>query len=164
MDSRDRKRQRRYGNLEGERYASNVDSFGAVHLKKMGWNPSEKPTNEVIKVKRQKEGQGLGSSSSSVPTDAWIDNVSGFSGLLQKLNQVYGDEAQQQQEEQKVDDVVSTKKVGVLSSKRLKNKTMKNFSQKDIKEIMGGCETTKKKHDTPLESVYDGMFVKASKK
>lgn len=66
-ERKERKRQRATGNVEGERYMQNAtQSFAYKSLQKMGWQEGaglgaqNGGVKHALKVKKRKEGAGLG--------------------------------------------------------------------------------------------------------
>jgi hypothetical protein len=192
-DRRDRIAQRRAGNIGGEKFEQG--SFGRKALEFMGWEEgngvgrTNKGVVEPLKVKRLKADAGLGATDEIV-SDAWIENVTGFSSVLAKLNAQFGkkedDVMEVEKQEEEKDEKKSKKKskkkkskkkskkkresspvksVGVISHKRLKAKNMRSFSHEDLQAIMGKSLEEKKPEPQAVvvEEIYSGMFVRATK-
>ncbi len=169
-DRRDLIAQRRAGNITGEKGLE--ESFGRNALEKMGWQDGKgvgkrsKGIAAPLKVKRLREDAGLGRDTEEGVTDAWIENVTGFSAVLSKLGSTFN--KPKEEEEQKTEAVKpELKSVGVISQKRLRAKNLSSFSREDLAAIMGGTasgsgEAEKKRADeAPRETAFGGMFVKA---
>jgi hypothetical protein len=168
-DRRDLIAQRRAGNIGGEKMLEQ-DSFGKKALELMGWEEglgvgrSGKGVAEPLKVKRLKTDAGLGMTDEIV-SDAWIENVTGFSAVLTKLNATFAKKVVVEvEEEEKEEDSKKKKKkkkkkskkskkdsssskeaaedvvvrgAGVISQKRLRAKNMHSFSHEDLQAILG---------------------------
>jgi hypothetical protein len=167
-DRRDVIAQRRAGNIGGEKGLE--ESFGRNALEKMGWEDGKgvgkrsKGIAAPLKVKRLREDAGLGRDREEGVTDAWIENVTGFSAVLSKLGTAFNkpDDGEKAVEAEVMPEL---KSIGVISQKRLRAKNLRSFSREDLTAIMGGipCETVEKKkpEEGPQETAFGGMFVKA---
>ena len=212
LERDDRKRQRRAGNINGGRWeAQQADSFGFRHLEAMGWQQGrgigakQQGTTAALSVKKLKADRGLQGRADERVSDAWIANVTGFAGVLAKLNARYAEPARDataHEQDAGEDDKKSKKKkkkrkkekekeeaaepvpvrtiktTSVVSQKRFRAKNMRSFSTEDLQAIMGGTKAVldhKKDNasgddnnanakEKEPETVYEGMFVKASTK
>jgi hypothetical protein len=128
-DRRDRIAQRRAGNIGGERLLEQ-DSFGKKALSMMGWEEGSgvgkmnKGVSEPLKVKRLKTDAGLGMTDEIV-SDAWIENVTGFSEVLNKLNARFGKKEEEQ---------VPVEEGGEKKSKKEKKKEKKDKKKEKKKK------------------------------
>ena len=175
---RDRKRQRRAGNIDGHKFEENSKKSIAYHqMKQMGWEEGQgiglkAGSTESLKVKKLRPDAGLRGKNEERSSSAWIANVTGFAGVLAKLNAQYAPPAAVKEEEKVSNDAeedvpkkVEIKQTGVVSAKRLKQKNMRNFSASDLKAIMGGTESVTRlaeKEKPATKVIYGGMFVQAS--
>ncbi len=171
-DRRDLIAQRRAGNIDGEKALQ--DSFGRSALEKMGWQDGSgvgkrEGVTAPLKVKRLRQDAGLGRSNEEGVTDAWIENVTGFSDVLSKLGAAFNQPKVKEEGAKEAEKKKELKSVGVVSQKRLKAKNMRSFSRADLTAIMGGTpcgepEVVKKEEPEVQETAFGGMFVKAKNK
>ena len=138
-DRNDRIAQRRAGNIEGEKFGSG--SFGQRALETMGWSEGRgvgvrEGRTDPLKVKRLREGGGLGAGRDEVPSDAWIESVSGYEQVLSKLNKTFNEVVEEEEGEGDND-----RSGGSEEEKKKKKKKSKKKSKKEKKDKKGETKT-----------------------
>lgn len=148
-------------------------------MEKLGWEQgtglgkNRDGVTEAMKVKQLKEGQGLGASKERT-SNSWMVNVTGYAGVLAKLNKKF--EAPKKdsssngipmevmvKEEVKEEKLISRN--SIRYGKRAKHKDMRSYSVEDLTAIMGGSIPPPAVIDEKKESedLIGGMFVKSTK-
>ncbi len=135
-------------------------------LEMMGWNEGSGvgKTNtgvaEPLKVKRLKADAGLGRSDEAFVSDAWIENVTGFSAVLSKLNAQFA-VIKKEEEAGNLDAESSESSSSVEKTKDKKKKDKKKDKKKEKKKSKKKDKKKREKREKSSAPVDGGSVVKS---
>lgn len=92
-----------------------------------------------LQVKKRAEGKGLGDGGERT-SNRWVANVTGYAGVLAKLNAQYADTTPVVKQEPGVEAPELFSQMGVMYEKRLRQKDLRTYSAEDLTAIMGGVK------------------------